>query len=188
MKISIFADSKFITDGKGNYYSSSNMRKGMLYPIADQCERVYIVCRLKQGDLSRIPFEDMINHPHITFVGISFFKGILGALIYKKLIIKKAIYAIENSDVCVFRFGSSISCIAVPIAKKLKKPAIGHVVGEFDMEVRNNPKHIKVPGIRHLVASWILKQNIKAFQQCDCLCGVTLSIASKYAPPTQEVF
>ncbi len=187
MKISIFADSKFITDGKGKFYSSSNMRKSMLYPIADQCEMLYIICRLNKDDLNQIPQEDQISHPHITFLGVPYFKGIFGSFIHRKQILEKSTYAIQQSDVCVFRFASNISCIASRIARKLKKTSIGHVIGEFDIEVRHNSKHIPIPGVRHIITSWILKRNIAAFRKCDYLCGVTQSMARKYAQPFKEV-
>lgn len=188
MKICIFADSKFVTDGKGNFYSLSNMRKAMLYPIADKCRKLYLVCRVSYGDLSHIAAAELINHPKIEFVLIPNFRGIFGSILCRNKIMPLIHYAAERSDVCVLRFGSNISCLALPVVKEMRKPSIGHVVGEFDMEIRKNPKHIPIPGIRKLIANWTLKKNQAAFRACDILCGVTKTIARKYSQPNREVF
>lgn len=188
MKICMVADSKFLTDGKGNFYSASNMRKAMLYPIAERCDKLYIICRAYPSDLSHISDKDLINHPKIEVVAVPCFKGIFGSIFYRKRILPKIYYAVEKSDVCVLRFGSNLSCMAAPIAKKMRKPLIGHVVGEFDMEIRKNPKHIPIPVVRELVANWMLKKNQAAFRACDIQCGVTKTIASKYSQPNREIF
>jgi len=188
MKLSMFADSKFVTDGKGNFYSSSNMRRAMLYPIADKFEKLYLVCRVLAGDIGHVPAEDMVNHPKIEFVSVPYFKGIFGSFLRRSEILPKIHYAIERADVCVLRFGSNISSLALPVTKKRHKPSIGHVVGDLGMEIRKNPKHIPIPGLRQLVADWMVRRNSKAFQACDVLCGVTDTIASQYAQPGREVF
>ncbi len=188
MKLSIFADSKFFTDGIGNFYSSSNMRKAMLYPIANKCEKLYMVCRVDRGDLSYIAQEDLISHPKIEFLGVPHFRGVIGSVIAKKMILPKIRCAAERSDVCVLRFASNISCFAQPIARELQKPTIGHVVGEFDMEIRKNPKYIPIPVLRDIVANWTLKRTVMAFTACDILCGVTQNIAHKYSGSDREVF
>lgn len=187
MKLSIFADSKFITDGNGNYYSSSNMRKAMLLPIAEKCEKLYIACRVSHADMGHIPAEDMINHPNIEFIEISPFRGIIGSTLQRRKIRPQIERAINSSDVCVLRFASNISSQAITIAKAAQKPTIGHILDRFDNEVRTNPKHIPIPLLRNLVANWILRQNCDAFQQCDIYCGVTENIATQYAPPRRKV-
>lgn len=187
MKISIFADSKFITDDKGNFYSSSNMRKAMLYPIADGCDKLLMVCRLRQGNLEDIPAKDLINHPKIEFVGVPYFQGIIGSFLAKKTIMPKIIYAVKKADVCVLRFSSNISCMALPVAKNAGRPCIGHVLNEFTVGVRRNPKHVPIPGVRQLIATWIWIVNRKAFRACDVLCGVTKVVAESYAQPNREI-
>jgi len=184
----MFADTKFLADGKGNLYTSSNMRKAMLYPIADRFEKLYLVCRVRQGDLSHIPVEDLINHPKIEIVGAPYFKGVFGSLLWRNEILPKIHYAIERSDVCVLRFGSNISCLTLPVVERMHKPSIGHVIGNFGMEIEKNPKHIPIPGLRQLVAGWMVKRATRAFQACDLLCGVTETIARRYAQPDREVF
>lgn len=188
MRISMFTDAKFITDGKSNFYTFSNMRKTMLYPIAERCDKLFIVCRLSQRSLEHIPTEDLINHPKIEFVPAPNFRGIFGSILCRNKIMPLIHYAAERSDFCVLRFGSNISCLALPVIKKMYKPSIGHVVGEFDMEVRKNPKHIPLLGARKLIANWMLKKNQAAFRACDILCGVTKTIARKYSQPNREVF
>lgn len=188
MNVSIFADSKFVTDGRGNFYSSSNMRKAMLYPIADGCDKLLMVCRLKQGNLEDIPAEDLISHPKIEFVGVPYFQGITGGFLAKKTIMPKIIYAVEKADVCVLRFSSNISCMALPVAKNAGRPCLGHVLNELTVGVRRNPKHVPIPGVRQLVAAWIWIVNRKAFRACDVLCGVTKNVAKNYAQPNREVF
>ena len=187
MNVSMFADSKFVTDGKGNFYSSSNMRKAMLYPIAEKCEKLYIVCRVSKGNLGNLPAEDLINHPKIEFVGIPYFHGIIGSFLAKKTIIPKIIYAVEKANVCVLRFSSNISCLALPIAKNAGRPCIGHVLNEFTVGVRRNPKHVPIPGVRQLVAARIWMVNRKAFRACDVLCGVTKAVVENYAQPNRDV-
>jgi len=188
MKIAIFCDTKFLTDGKGNFYTRSNLRKSMLYPIADRCEKLYIVCRIREGDLSDIAVEDVIKHPRIEFLGVPYFRGFLGCLFGKKHILPQVRAAVSNADVCMLRFGSNISHLAIPVVKNMGKPSIGHVIGEFDMEIRENPRHVPFPGLRQIIAHWMLKRNKAAFGACDILCGVTKTIARKYAPPNRQVY
>jgi glycosyltransferase involved in cell wall biosynthesis len=187
MRLSIFADSKFITDGRGNFYSSSNMRKAMLYPVAELFEKVTIVCRIAEGALDNIPQEDIINNPKIEFLAVPFFKGLSGQIFYRRHIKAQAKKAVETSDVCLFRYGSIISCVSLSVAKKMKKICIGQVLGEFGMETLKNPKHIRVSFLRKPFAWWIKKINAAGFRKCDVLCGVTESIARKYAPQAAVV-
>jgi len=79
MRLAMFADSKFTTDGAGRYYSSANLRRAMLHALADQCRRLTVVCRLNEGSLDHLPAEDLIHHPNIEFLGIPFFRGIVGS-------------------------------------------------------------------------------------------------------------
>ena len=188
MRLSIFADSKFITDGKGNFYSSSNVRKAMLSPVAQRFETVNIVCRLQQGDLAEIPKEDLINNPKINFFGVPFFKGPLGQFFFKKHILIQAEKAVSQSDVCLMRFASTISCVSMAVVKKHRKPSIGHALGEFGMEPEKNPRHIPVSVLRKPIARWIEKTNSRNFESCDVLCGVTKSIAQRYASPGRRVY
>ena len=183
MKIAMFADSRFITDGAGNYHTTANLRRAMLHAIADRCDRLILVCRLSQGDLSHVPSTDLIRHPKIEFCGVPCFRGMVGSCLVRKTILAQSRRAMEGADACVMRFGSNISCIAQPLAKRLGKPCLGHVVGEFDLEVRSNPKHVPVPGLRQLVALVQLRRNRAAFRACELHCGVTKSIAGEYAPP-----
>jgi len=183
MIVSIFADSKFITDGKGNFHTSSNMRKAMLYPIAKRFDKLIIVCRLRQTDLGHIAHEDLINHPKIEFVGLPYFRGIIGSTLSKRKLLRHITPAVEKADVCVLRFPSNIACLASPFVQSMRRPSIGHVLGEIDMEIRENPSLIPVPLLRHLIASWILHVNQRAFQACDILCGVTANAAQSYAQP-----
>ncbi len=188
MRLSIFADSKFITDGKGNFYSSSNVRRAMLYPLAERFEIVNFVCRLQQIDLSGIPKEDLINNPKINFFGVPYFKGPLGQFFFRKHILIQAEKAVSQSDVCLMRFASTISCVSMAVVKKYRKPSIGNALGEFGMEPEKNPSHIPVAFLRKPVARWIEKTNARHFSICDVLCGVTKSIAQKYAPAGRNVY
>lgn len=187
MKIAMFADSKFITDGAGNYYSSANLRRAMLHSLADRCDRLTVVCRLVKNSLHDVSPADVIHHPTIEFSGLPLFRGIVGSYLMRRKILTTATRAIENADVCIMRYGSNIACTAQPLAKRLGKPCIGQVLGEFDREVRANPQHVPVPGLRGLVARWQLIRNRASFQGCDVYCGVTESLAAQYAPRGREV-
>jgi len=187
MRLSFFADSRFVTDGEGNYYSSSNVRRAMLYPIADRCERLYLVVRLSQGDLSAVPQEDLINHPKIEFVGVPVFRGIIGSVLMRRKIMRTIRYAVEQADVCVLRLASNVASMAAGVVREMGRPSIGHVVGAFDMELRRNHKHVPLPGLRQLVAAWTLRRNRAALRSCDIVCGVTEAVAREYAQPGREV-
>ena len=187
MKIAMFADSKFITDGGGTYYSPSNLRRAMLDPIADRCDRLILVCRLKQGDLNHVPATDLIRHPKIEFLGVPYFRGVVGSYVARRTIVAQARRAIGAADVCVMRFGSNISCIAQPLARRMGKACVGHVGGAFDIEIRTNPKHVPVPGLRRLVALAETARNRRAFRACDLYCGVSKAVAAQYAPPGAAV-
>jgi glycosyltransferase involved in cell wall biosynthesis len=186
MKISLFTDSKFITDGNGNYFTSSNVRKALLYPIAEKFERVYIVCRLRETSLQHVPKGDVICHPKIQFLGVSYFRGILGRYLNRHHIQKQIAKALKDSDVCVLR-GGVVSQLSSPLIQEYGLPSIGHVLGEFGMEIAKHPNHVPVPGLRKLIAKFSRSLDLRTFQSCDIHCGVSPMIASKYAPEGRPV-
>ncbi len=183
----MFADSKFIMDDAGHAYTLANLRRAALHALADRCDNLTIVCRLRRGDLSEVPVEDRIYHQNIQFLGVPWFRGFVGSFFARSVIRSQSLRAIGDADFCVMRYGSNISCIAQPLAKRMGRPCMGHALGEFDLEVRSNRKHIPIPGLRNLVAGLQLRKNQSSFQSCDMQCGVTESLALKYAAPGQNV-
>jgi glycosyltransferase involved in cell wall biosynthesis len=188
MKLSIIEDSRFVTDGKGNYYSSSNIRRPYLYSVAEHVDKLILVMRVFEGDMSDVPQQDIVNHPKIEFVHVPSFRGPPGCYLKAHRIRPILRGAVEQSDVCDFRFASAISGLGVPIAKALGTPTIGHVMGEFGVELRANKKHIPIPLVRGLYASAYSHAQKKSFQACDALAGTSKAIARLYAQPGREVY
>lgn len=187
MKISLLTDSKFITDRNGTYFTASNLRKSLLYPIAEKFERVHIICRLRESSFQHVPKGDVICHPKIQFFGVPYFRGIFGLFFNRYQIQKQIAKALKESDVCLLRVGI-VSRLAFRFIHEYGLPSIGHVIGEFGMELAKNPKHVPVPGLRQLIANFSRSLDLRTFQSCDIHCSVSPFLAEKYVPEEHSVY